>query len=757
MAIRCSLRIVVLATCATLFALAQPNAYLAPLPSGETLVDVQQTPSGNWLVASHGLRASTPEQDETTDVGQQVFLRLVSRDGDVLATKEIGGVGRDSVSAVALQSDGRVVVIGGTNSIDFPVVNPLFPLGGTNHPVVSGDFHRTQGFLVQLSPDLSTTLQATLLGGVSNDLQSYSETLLSALAVDAGDRIYVGGRTGRTDFPVSPTLSLRGTTSLSRNSFDLVQEGFILRFDAKIEHLEFSTFIGATKPTCQGGSGCIFQYTSDVERLAVDANGVVTALVRGSAYTASSGGLDLSDRYAIHGIALREAKKQVLRIDTENASLLWVADLGYTNFVIPIDGRVSRPMLSVDNAGRSIVTLLSDWKADAKTSERPITLDVLTISADGSTLIQRDALGLDATMGLDGAALESDGAIWLAGPTNSSDWFTMEPEAQSGSQYLIRFNLSTRKIDRALLLPNGNADRNLTFDAEGRLWTAGGTGAIQSIPQSTALEHAILGIANSASYETSGRLSPGELISIYGVGFGPSTGHGATFDSEHKLPFTLGNASVRINGAPAPLLYTSDTQINFIAPFALADAGDTGGRPKLEIVYRDQVVLSAVLQKSVAQPHAFTTVGFLYQDEKHPAAFPILQIHGQDPLDTDLPVQTGDAVTLWMNGAGEWKGTVTDGKQQTAPYNEPTLMLRAVISASELVGQGTPLAVEYFGAAPGFAAGLLQVNVRIPEDMPMTGGEYRFLYLQLGEVSANGFRVVAEAPAYRIRVASRLP
>jgi len=756
MVIRSYLRIALLTTCVTLFALAQPNAYLAPLPSGETLVDVQQTPSGNLLVASHGRRASTPEQDETTDVGQQVFLRLVSRDGDVLATKEIGGVGRDSVSAVALQSDGRVVVIGGTNSIDFPVTNPLFPDVAVELPDVEGDFRRTQGFLVQLSPDLSTTLHATLLGGVSNDLQSYSETLLSALAVDAGDRIYVGGRTGRTDFPVSPTLSLRGTTSLSRNSFDLVQEGFILRFDAKIEHLEFSTFIGATKPTCQGGSGCIFQYTSDVERLAVDANGVVTALVRGSAYAASSGGLDLSDRYAIHGIALREAKKQVLRIDTENASLLWVADLGFTG-LLPSAGRAGNLTLAVDSSGRSIVTLISDWKTDPTISERPITLDILTISADGSTLIQRDALGLDATMGLDVTALESDGAIWLAGPTNSSDWFTMEPEAQSGSQYLIRFNLSTRKIDRALLLPNGNADRKVTFDAGGRLWTAGGTGAIQSIPQSTALERAILGIANSASYETSGRLSPGELISIYGVGFGPSTGHGATFDSEHKLPFTLGNASVRINGAPAPLLYTSDTQINFIAPFALADAGDTGGRPKLEIVYQDQVVLSAVLQKSVAQPHAFTTVGFLYQDEKHPAAFPILQIHGQDPLDTDLPVQTGDVVTLWMNGAGEWKGAVADGKQQTAPYNEPTLTLRAVISASALVGQGTPLAVEYFGAAPGFAAGLLQVNVRIPEDMPMTGGEYRFLYLQLGEVSANGFRVVAEAPAYRIRVASRLP
>ncbi len=78
-------------------------------------------------------------------------------------------------------------------------------------------------------------------------------------------------------------------------------------------------------------------------------------------------------------------------------------------------------------------------------------------------------------------------------------------------------------------------------------------------------------VTNGASANMS-VISPGGIVTIYGVGLGPVTL--TPFPGTNPLPVVLpGSApstSVSINGVAAPLLYTSATQVSCIVPYALA-------------------------------------------------------------------------------------------------------------------------------------------------------------------------------------------
>lgn len=74
------------------------------------------------------------------------------------------------------------------------------------------------------------------------------------------------------------------------------------------------------------------------------------------------------------------------------------------------------------------------------------------------------------------------------------------------------------------------------------------------------------GLVNSASFATdTGRgavVLPGWLSTLFGSQFAESAQAATGF----PLPTTLGGVSVTVGGLPAPLLYVSQTQINFQAP-----------------------------------------------------------------------------------------------------------------------------------------------------------------------------------------------
>src|SRR5262249_46460322 len=86
----------------------------------------------------------------------------------------------------------------------------------------------------------------------------------------------------------------------------------------------------------------------------------------------------------------------------------------------------------------------------------------------------------------------------------------------------------------------------------------------------------IIAVANTASY-TANTVSPGGIITIYGINLGPSPTAPAAvivFPGTDPIPTSLpatGQAtSVSIDGNAAPVLYTSPTQVSCIVPYALS-------------------------------------------------------------------------------------------------------------------------------------------------------------------------------------------
>jgi hypothetical protein len=112
----------------------------------------------------------------------------------------LGGSDHESIRAVALDSDGSVIVVGETISVDFPTTSNASDrqcgTDGQCDPPGSGDTP-TDVFIARLSGDLSQLEYGSYLGGSDVD-RAY------AIAPDGYGNCFVGGNTASADFPTTP-------------------------------------------------------------------------------------------------------------------------------------------------------------------------------------------------------------------------------------------------------------------------------------------------------------------------------------------------------------------------------------------------------------------------------------------------------------------------------------------------------------------------------------------------------------------------
>jgi hypothetical protein len=120
--------------------------------------------------------------------GPDAFIAKLAPDGSrVLLSTYLGGSGSDAPHAIAVDSDGSVVIAGDTASADFPAVRAI-------QPQHTGGFF--DAFVARLAPDGSFLEFSTLLGGHDQDTAR-------AVALDSKRDIYVIGATRSPDFPTT--------------------------------------------------------------------------------------------------------------------------------------------------------------------------------------------------------------------------------------------------------------------------------------------------------------------------------------------------------------------------------------------------------------------------------------------------------------------------------------------------------------------------------------------------------------------------
>ncbi len=205
----------------------------------------------------------------------------------------------------------------------------------------------------------------------------------------------------------------------------------------------------------------------------------------------------------------------------------------------------------------------------------------------------------------------------------------------------------------------------------------------------------IVSISNAAS-GVRGVISPGEIVTLTGDSMGPAVGVGLQLQTDGSLATTVAGTQVFFDEFAAPILYTSATQVNTIVPYEVVGRSTV----QVSVSYQGIRTQGFTIQVGAAAPGIFTVTqtgrgqgAILNQDNK---------VNSQS-----IPAARGTIVQVFATGEG-----VTDPTAATGSVTHTTHLPVAKVTAT--IG-GAPAEVVFAGAAPEAVAGLLQVNIRIPQ------------------------------------------
>ena len=205
-------------------------------------------------------------------------------------------------------------------------------------------------------------------------------------------------------------------------------------------------------------------------------------------------------------------------------------------------------------------------------------------------------------------------------------------------------------------------------------------------------------VVNGASYKN-GAVAPGELITIFGEGMGPTGAYGSELNVPGFLANSLAGARVLFDGIPAALIYESALQISALVPYEVA--GQTSTSMQVEYLGSTSTPLSL--------PVAATSPAIFTEPPTGTGPGAILDQNYQ-LISSANPAKPGDTVILYLTGEGKVDPEALDGRIAVgaAPTNTPVTVT---------IG-GTNANVTYAGRAPGEAFGIMQINAEIPSGVP---------------------------------------
>jgi uncharacterized protein (TIGR03437 family) len=232
----------------------------------------------------------------------------------------------------------------------------------------------------------------------------------------------------------------------------------------------------------------------------------------------------------------------------------------------------------------------------------------------------------------------------------------------------------------------------ITIDDSGALYLAAyQEGRIRKLtPRATGPQPQITrgSIVNAASFASIDRVAPGEIITIFGSGLGPASIVTAAVAGD-RLTTKLGGTRVLFDGVAAPMIYSLAGQVSAIVPYGVAGKSASN----VQVEYNGVLSVSVPLTVQETAPGIFR------------AGNNIAVVVNQDGKLNSVndPAPIGSVVVFFMTGEGQTNPPGEDGKLALGPvYPAPVLPITA-----------ESMTILYAGAAPGFTAGLLQVNARV--------------------------------------------
>jgi uncharacterized protein (TIGR03437 family) len=214
------------------------------------------------------------------------------------------------------------------------------------------------------------------------------------------------------------------------------------------------------------------------------------------------------------------------------------------------------------------------------------------------------------------------------------------------------------------------------------------------------------GVVNGASFQGGG-VAPGEIVTIFGQAAGPATLVGAQLAPDRRISTEAGGTRVLFDGVPAPIVYSVAGQTSAVVPYGLAGRTST----VMEVEYQGRKSAPVSVPMVVAAPAIFAVTGGVGQ---------AAALNGSVCCNAvDQPAVPGSTVVIFATGEGQTTPAGVDGRlaefSRIEDFPKPVLPVRVFVGGRETT-------VSYAGAAPGYLAGLMQINFAVPTGL--TTGVY---------------------------------
>lgn len=598
--------------------------------------------------------------------GSDAFIARIRPDGSGLVySTYFGGEAQEAANAVAVDATGNAFLTGQTFSSQLPVTS----LAYQRSPSLTPD-----AFVTKLNPQGSSLFYSTYLGGDNED------TGLT-IAVNRLGEAYVGGQTNSANFP------LRNDGPLLATPFAGGYDGFLTKMNFGATVAAFSTHIGGAGNDSLNGiaidtAGGIWGAGSTASSNFPATAGVIASRLSGASDGFVVRYAEITVRITPAIISLGAGESQQFSADvsnTSNTAVRWG--------IFPALGTISTTGL---------------YTAPASFTGTPtVTVSAISV-ADGTkigeaiiTLVQRVQISVTPTSVTLLANQTQQFTAIVQGSTNRAVTWTITPE--SGE---IDRATGLYRAPGVIFAPATVTVRAASVADSQRVATAIITLSPPvgpSVPQIS-----IEGVTNAASFRSAtdqGGVSPGQLVTFFGRDMGPVQLTRLRLDGDGLVANSLAGTRVLFDGIAAPMIYTSATQLAAVVPYGIEGRATT----QVQVEYEGRRSNTIALPVINAAPALFTA------DSSGRGQGAILNQDGSVNAPTNQ-ADRGSVVVLYLTGEGATNPTGVDGKPNASPAPQPKLPVSVSIG-------GIDAPILYAGGAPGLVAGVMQINVRIPQSV----------------------------------------
>jgi len=378
----------------------------------------------------------------------------------------LGGLGTDVGDSITTDSVGNVYVTGYSYCSAFPLLNPIpgSPAGG-NDIVIT-----------KINASGNALRYSTCIGGAGDDV-GYR------IALDAQERIIVGGTTNSTNFPIVGGLATYGGTGGICSVDYPCQDSFILALNAAGTAIRYSTYLG--------GNG-----REEIGDIAIDSSGKILVVesttsanfptVNAYDNTYATGGTNCSSTTLCYDVTVTKLNADL----TGTNSILYSTYLGGIN-------RDKGLGMTLDESGKVYLTGYTE-SDDYPTINSPLTrkdskdtiITIIDPSLSGNASLTYSTYwgSEDSDLGYD-IARDGSGNVYLTGRTSSPEFQLLDPlqyqahfyeacdDDSCYEAYVAKFNIATNSTVYSTYLGGSHTDEGygIAVDSYGRAYVTGYT------------------------------------------------------------------------------------------------------------------------------------------------------------------------------------------------------------------------------------------------------------------------------------------